>query len=65
MSLTFPVESKILGPDGKPFVKDMPVEFDRGAPTDTVFLVPARRKGETIEEWAGRSGVIKNVQAPR
>lgn len=63
-----PVESKILGPDGKPIVTQMPVRVDSDAPKGMVFLVVARRnidgEPEAIESWARRCGVIKNVGMP-
>jgi hypothetical protein len=64
--LTAPVESKILGPDGKPFVTQRPVHFDQECARlmTTVYLIPQTRPGETYEEWARRCGRIDNVGTP-
>jgi hypothetical protein len=67
--LTMPVESKILGPDGKPFETQQPVSVDRECSyasryTTTVYLTPKLKDGETYEEWAGRCGRIDHVGTP-
>jgi hypothetical protein len=66
--LTMPVESKILGPDGKPYVTQQPVHVDRDAYscsyTSTVYLTPKLKDGETYEDWARRCGRIDHVGMP-
>lgn len=61
-NLTAPRESTILGPDGKPIIKQVPVVPNRDCPMDMVFFVPARKRDETVEAWAHRCGLIKNVE---
>jgi hypothetical protein len=63
--LTAPRESKILGPDGKPFVTQVPVTYDHEATlTTTVWMLPKLKPGETYEDWARRWGRVDNVGTP-
>ncbi|HEX3058098.1 MAG TPA: hypothetical protein VHP62_01980 [Usitatibacter sp.] len=44
--LRAPYDSKVLGPDGKPFKLFAPVEFDRDCPRGALFFVKKNKPGD-------------------